>query len=320
MNDIHKHFIAQVLLKPSILSLSAITSTHFLNLRDRHIFKAIEEVSFQGQDVNVDSVAKKAGWKISEVLDYNYSVGTANWEYFQGEIIEAYRREVVLKAANKIIQNGKSLSADDMLEEIAQATTSVQIKTLNRVKRGDEIFSEALDRFKERSLGKKQQYISTGIQKLDDIFGGFKPRRLYYVGARPSQGKSALLMNFATNTLEKGMFFTAESSGEELIDRIIVRKGGFNSKKFQQGLLTTEEEDRLHKMKRLENLFIYYDGDLNIHKISSIAHNYKRIHEIKIIFIDYLQLIRPKNLSIPRNEQVAEMSIRLKQLANDVVP
>lgn len=312
--NIHRHFIAQVFLKPEILGLTAVNHEHFLAERDRKLFKAIEDIAYKGEDVNIDSVSKLVGWKLSEVMEYSPSVATANWRYFEGEILEAYRRNVVLKAIEEI-KGDRSLTADEMLEKIAQATTDVQIKALNRVKTGDEVFGNAIYRYEQRALGEKQDNISTGIGKLDWVFDGFKARRLYYIGGRPSQGKSALLMNFATTSNTKALFFTAESSGDELMDRIIICRGRLDNKQFQQGVLNEKDRMKLQEMNRYGNLFIYYDGDLDMQKISAIAYSYKKTHDIKIIFVDYLQLIRPRNLSIPRHEQVAEMSVRLKQLA-----
>jgi replicative DNA helicase len=315
---VQRYFIAQVLWKPAILSLSAVRSEHFLVAREREVYKAIEDIAYRGEEVNEFSVAKELKWKMSDIFPFKPDdIVTASWEYYQGEVLEQYRQHIVKQAVEKIMSD-KYLSADEMLEQIAQATTDVQIKAINRVRNGREIQGEALYRYEERSVGEKERPISTGIESLDDVFDGFKKRLLYYVGARPSQGKSALLMNFATNTNAKALFFTAESSGEELMDRIIVRQGRFDSKLFNRGRLVESDRQKLYGLDRRDNLFIYYDGDLDMQKISAISYSYKRTHDIKIIFVDYLQLIRPRNLSIPRHEQVAEISIRLKQLANDL--
>ena len=60
---------------------------------------------------------------------------------------------------------------------------------------------------------------------------------------------------------------------------------------------------------------IYYEGNLPIYKLVSLAYEFKRLYQIEAIFVDYLQLLDPMDKKLQRNEQVAEISKRLKQLA-----
>ena len=172
---------------------------------------------------------------------------------------------------------------------------------------------------------------TSGFKDLDAITGGFQPGNLIILAARPSMGKSALVTNFAENlALHKTTpgavaMFSLEMSESELAQRFVASQASIKGDDLRKGRVKEDKWERVLRVAgeyEQSHLFVDDSSDISLLEIRAKA---RRLHQslrdsggLKLIIIDYLQLIRPDGRYDSRVQQVGEMSRGLKILAREL--
>jgi len=174
--------------------------------------------------------------------------------------------------------------------------------------------------------------ISTSLADIDEKLGGFQDSDLLILAGRPSMGKTALAINFAFNCAENlaadseggsvGVF-SLEMSAEQLAMRMLSSATGLNATEIRRGELDdagfaklVEANDKLAKLP----LHIDDTPALSISAIRTRARRLKRKHNLKLLVIDYLQLIRgsARSAGEGRTQEVSEITQGLKAIAKEL--
>lgn len=167
--------------------------------------------------------------------------------------------------------------------------------------------------------------IPTGFTDLDKMTGGLHDNELVIIAARPSMGKSAFAANIADYvSMEVGkyvLFVSLEMSHAELGMRILCGRAGVDSQRVRQGRLSSVETRALQEatsalMKARMN--IDDSPSRTVSDIAALARRYKRKNQLDMIMVDYLQFIKDDGTTTNRQEQVAKISRRLKELAREL--
>lgn len=163
---------------------------------------------------------------------------------------------------------------------------------------------------------------STGYYPLDNQVGGLKPSDLIIIAARPSIGKTSLAMNIAENIASEGetrvLVFSLEMSRQQLAERMLARRARVDSSKLRQGRIEDGDLKSLADAACDIGATGMYVADAPVVTLSTIASLCRRIKArggLDVVFVDYLQLIANETRGMPRQEQVADYSRRLKLLA-----
>jgi replicative DNA helicase len=169
--------------------------------------------------------------------------------------------------------------------------------------------------------------IRTGFMDLDTLLGGFHRSDLVICAARPSVGKSALLLNFARNAAvgqnARVAVFTIEMSGEQLAQRLLASESGIDASRLRLGQMSEIEERRaMNATGELAGLEIYID-DSSIVTVGQLQTKLRRLKQqlgsVDLVLIDYLQLMQGSSRrSDNRVQEVSEISRGLKMLARDL--
>jgi len=182
-----------------------------------------------------------------------------------------------------------------------------------------------LDRLQELADGTQSTGIPTMFKGLDRrIGGGLKGGKQIILAARPSIGKSSLAEQIALNLATNGhgaAFFSMEMSKSELADRAVANIGGINLDHLINGQLTAEEWNSVtDAVDKLQHIPLYLDDQpaLTLYDISAKARALKRLHNIKLIVIDYLQLCGSSKDKDNRHHQIEEISRGTKALAKQL--
>lgn len=169
---------------------------------------------------------------------------------------------------------------------------------------------------------KDENVLPTGFPSMDGILGGLFPTRLYVVGARPGVGKTALALNIslATANLKKDvLFFSLEMSKKEIRNRYVSSYAGVRMHDIQAGTLTHDEYNKVASgVEELKKLPLHImEGGLSGNKLRSVIRTMKRRNNIKMVVIDYLQLLGgiDSNDTVNRYQQVTELSSKMKRIA-----
>ena len=214
------------------------------------------------------------------------------------------------------------LDADSMIDLFSEATKAVRSKATYKIESLSDCVMETISDIERRATQKGLDGLSTGFRKLDSMIGGLQKGRLYYIAARPSQGKSTLLMNMAVNQKVPTIFVSAESNKKELTKRMISYKGNIINSHINNGTLTEDETGKLSSVS--SELFdkryfkIYDESNLSLGRLINICHEAKKYHNVEAIFVDYIQIINHPNNRLAKHEQVADISKTLKQIARDL--
>jgi replicative DNA helicase len=167
--------------------------------------------------------------------------------------------------------------------------------------------------------------VSCGFTDLDNLTAGFQPSDLIILAARPSMGKTALVCNIAeaiARVDHKGvMLFSLEQSNLELAERFLCITARVNGHDLRTGNLSNEQRDLLTTASdELHNLPLFIDDKpaRTMSQISAISRRQHRKEPLGAIIIDYLQLIEPEDKRVPREQQIASISRRLKFLAKEL--
>jgi replicative DNA helicase len=166
--------------------------------------------------------------------------------------------------------------------------------------------------------------LPTGFRDLDSLTRGLLPQQLVVLAARPSQGKSAFMVNLADHVAATGRrvaIFSLEMSDEELGLRAILGSAALGSHRLTRGGLTESEYGRLSQAyTRLASLPIYYcdDARLTIPEIRSRCRRLKAGPGLDLVAVDYVQLMAGTGRRQNRQEEVTEISRGLKHLAKEL--
>lgn len=312
-----RYLIGQIFWKPSLINLVSLAPEDFQGENERIIFEAMTD----SEVIDEMAISKRTGLPIKTILEFKpENIVTGTWEYYQKQIINETRKKKIRYVAEKILST--DLDADDMIDMFAEATLTVRNSTTFKIESLPDCIMEAVEDIEKRSKSKGIEGLSTGMRKLDGMTGGFQKGKLYYIAARPSQGKSTLLMNFACNIKVPFIFVSTESDKGELSKRMISYIGRINNSHVKNGTLTSEEMNNV--VRASEELYerryvkIYDESNITIGRLQSICHEAKKYHDIQAIFVDYAQIIKHPNNRLPRHEQMAEISKILKQIARDL--
>jgi len=172
--------------------------------------------------------------------------------------------------------------------------------------------------------------IPSGLADLDKLLGGIQNSDLIILAGRPSMGKTALAVNIALNNClnfreensDKAVgFFSLEMSAEQLASRIIAMQSGVNAQKFRSGNFSNEDFSEIVKANKdlhTLNLFIDDTPAISISAIRARARRIKRQHNLGVLYVDYLQLIRGSTRTDNRVQEISEITQGLKALAKEL--
>ena len=167
--------------------------------------------------------------------------------------------------------------------------------------------------------------LSTGYAKLDERTSGLQPSELIILAARPSMGKTALALNLAQNIAvnhrESVAVFSLEMSKESLLMRLLASQARIDSHKFRTGHLGREDwrkiTDALAELGEAP-LWIDDSGSATVIEMGAKCRRLAKDKNLKLVIVDYLQLVHARGRFGSRNEEVASISRGLKALAKEL--
>ena len=167
--------------------------------------------------------------------------------------------------------------------------------------------------------------ISTGYGEMDKLLSGLQPSELIILAARPSQGKTALALNLAENIAIRGgepvAFFSLEMSKESLLQRLVASVAQIDAHKFRTGHLNKDDWRRMtDALGTISSSPIWVDdaGSISVLEIGAKARRLMRDKGLKLLVVDYLQLITARGRTNSRQEEVSSISRSLKGLAKEL--
>jgi replicative DNA helicase len=324
--------------------LNVIRPENFYFDAHQKIFQAIIDLYNDGKPVDMPILFEtlKSRKQVEDVGGVAYiaelwdaAPTAANAEYYARIVRDKAVVRNLIHANTELLRDAYDgvMSADELLGmaerkvlEIAEKGTVGVTKTLA------DAMTEAFDRIDAKARGDLSGTgIPTGFVDLDNLTAGLHNNELVIIAARPSVGKTAYALNVIRHVVveEKlpAFFVSLEMAKVELAERLLCCQSRVDAHKVRKGQLSADDiqkliaaQDALRGNNRdgFVKLFIDDAPQQTMLRIAANARRLKLRHGLRLVVIDYLQLIEPESRKDPRQEQVAQISRRLKFLAREL--
>lgn len=316
-----------------------LTPDAFYDPRNAKIYDAISTLGFNQRPIDMRTVTEQlrsngtldeAGGavRIVELTSRVYSA--ANVEYHAKIVSQKYLARRLITFASQV-QTGafdESNDVDDLLQQAEGQLFEISQTHLKReVTQIDPVLNLALEQIQmAANTTTGLSGLKTGYDDLDRMTSGWQNSDLIIIAARPAMGKTAFVLSMAKNmaidySIPVGIF-TLEMANVQLVKRLISNVANLEGEKIKSGQLSAEEWDRLNtRIASVYSAPMYLDETpgLSITELRTKARRLVREHGVKLIMIDYLQLMNAKGMKLgSREQEVSTISRSLKALAKEL--
>ena len=296
----------------------------FYKDQNRVVYEAIRELAAKDQPIDILSVGEKlktqgtlekAGGAVY-LADLTRRVSSTAHLRYHAEIIakKATARDVIALAA-QIEEMGfdETQDVDELMQTAEAGIFEISQRSQKRdVTQIDPVIEEAFKRMEKAAMNTGSiSGIPSGFHALDKITSGWQSPALVIIAARPAMGKTAFVLSMAKHiAVDREIptaVFSLEMSNVQLVNRLIMNVCELEGDKIKTGKMTKEDAKRLNtKINIMKGKPLYLDDtpSLSIFELRSKARKLVREHQVKLIIIDYLQLMNglkglAKELDIP---------------------
>jgi replicative DNA helicase len=329
-NETEKALVATVINYPEKLDYLELSPNDFTNKDYALIYEMAQSLRDKGKSVNIPVIIEKLAKRIPKDTLVE-ACNTLNAMPSSVEsLAEVIRNNAVRRRMKEVGRKIMDLAdnAEDVAEAIAEVEKEVSSIDVKRGKGGlkhiEDILEGAYDDLNARVKSKDTLTgIATGLSELDAFTAGWQKGDLVIIGARPSMGKTALMLNLATHVAKQGVaaVFSLEMSDKQLRDRLISAEGRIPLYFIRNGRLRDEDWSRFSgAVDGLVRTGMYIDDTSGVtvpYIRAELRRLRRQVGDVPMVaFIDYLQLIRVKGRS--RQEELAEVSRSLKETAKEL--
>ena len=314
--DAEQSLIGSILLNPDCFEELRITAESFYENRHKIIFLSMSTIFERGQSIDLVTVRAEIDSKeeLNNVGGHIYLAeltnivpSSANWESYQDLVIKSHQERFLQKFSETIsLKIGKE-NPEDLMEFIQTYAVKMTPSNLWDI--------ETMDKVKEKRLQHYRDLQSGLIERIDYGLGlpKFLENELVILGARPSQGKTAMSLNMAINCKRKVLYFSLEQASGQIFDRLASSCLDINLSKIVYGTINKQEMERIKEFK--SNITVV-DKNMTVKEIGSVIKKHKMQYWVETVFIDYLERIkRPGKRN--KHEEIGDITGSLKDFAKE---
>ena len=252
----------------------------------------------------------------------------SNIEAYTKIVKDKFYKRTLIEVSNEILSEASSeeAGADILLDSAEQKIYDIRQgkNTGDASKLSDIIMDKVYDRLNKLNSDERDQYLgfTTGFSDLDKTISGLNRSDLIIVGARPAMGKTSFALNLARNVAVKAkkkvLFFSLEMTKEQLAQRVISTEARIKGLKMRTGQLTETDWMNLSAATAaLSDAELYFDDTSNI-TVNEMKAKIRRMKDVDVVIIDYLQLMKSGTRAESRVQEVSEITRNLKLMAKDL--
>ena len=314
-------------------------SESFYDPGNQKIYAAINKLGVMQQPIDMLTVTQQlradgalddvgGPVRISELTSNVASA--AHIEYHARIVAQKFLARRLISFCSEIEKKSfdESYDIDDLLQEAEGKLFEISQGNLKKdFTQIDPVINSAMEQIE--AAGKRESGLSglqTGFHNLDKLTSGWQNSDLIIIAARPAMGKTAFVLSMAKNMAvdynTPVAIFSLEMSNLQLVNRLISNVCEIEGEKIKSGRLSRQEWEQLNS--RVRSLFsapLYVDDSpsLSILELRTKARRLVKEHGVKIIIIDYLQLMNATGMKFgSREQEVSMISRSLKQLAKEL--
>ena len=259
---------------------------------------------------------------------WDYVPTAANLEYHAKIVRDKSILRRLIETATQIVTEAYDAKStpNDLLDKaesrVFQISQQRRAEGFTRIK---EMLWPAMERIEMlQKAGKAISGVPSGFDKLDEMTNGFQPTELVIIAARPSMGKTAFVLNIATHAATEGYgtaIFSLEMSKESLVHRMLTAEARVDAQKVRRGMLRDTDFTFLARAAGvLQSCPLWIDDTpaLTLLEVRSKARRLKMESDLKLVIVDYLQLLRSPEYAENRVQEISDISRSLKALAREL--
>ena len=311
----------------------------FYEPRNQKIFQAIQTLNMSERPVDIMTVTEqlKKDGALEDVGGPAYIMelsshvaSSAHIEYHARVLAQKFLARQLISFASVIETKAfdETVDVDELMQEAEGSLFELSQKNMRQdFTQIDPVVKNAVDILQRAAANTDGLTgISTGYIDLDDKTSGWQNSDLVIIAGRPAMGKTAFALSLAKNIAVDNRipvaFFSLEMSNVQLVNRLISNVCEISGKKILNGQLDQEEWKRLDsRLRKLQGAPLYIDDTpgMSIFELRTKARRLVREKDVKIIMIDYLQLMNANGVRFgSRQEEVSTISRSLKGLAKEL--
>ena len=309
---------------------------HFFRPAHQQVFSALVDMRHEAKPIDLvmlrDELERRQLLQTVGGVEYLVALvegvpSAANAEYYAAIVRDKFMLRELILAGTDIVRE-----AFDAQDEAAQIVDRAEDRVFQIASQhiGSEAVSlkglleQTFEQLQEQD-GRMITGLASGYQQLDELTSGFQSGEMVIMGARPSMGKTSLLLNIAEHmaVTDKNpvAIFSLEMSKEQLTHRLLASHARYNLRQMRRGMISADDWTRLQLAAGdLSGAPMYIDDSpmLSAIQLRAKARRLKAAHDIKCVLIDYLQLMTYVGRADSRQEQITEISRSIKALAREL--
>lgn len=262
---------------------------------------------------------------LSELMEHTPS--SASGTYFAQAVADRAMLRALDEAGEKVRRMIRTASGttSEIVEQARELVVDLAGKAAatNGPSQWGDLIDDGMQRLEDRGEAETDVMgIPTGLSDLDKVIKGIHPGRVYVVAGESGSGKSVLVGDFVRSaTFRNGagaLVFNMEMTKAELFDRLLCAEAGVDHERATEGNLTDNDWAKLATTTGVTaDALLWLDDTprLTVADIRARTQRYKREHNIKMIVVDLIGLVTVHDRRLPREQQVAEISRKLQQIA-----
>ncbi|HEX9729852.1 MAG TPA: replicative DNA helicase [Gemmatimonadales bacterium] len=319
-------------------AVQLLQDTAFYRDPHRRVFRAMADVVDRGDVIDPvvlrDELARRGDLEAAGGMDYIAELldvvpTAANVEFHCRIVKDKALLRRLIEVGTGLVQSAyegrQEVSA--LLDQAEQRVFEVsQERGTQEVVRIKELMWQAMERIEARDRGDESvRGVPSGFKDLDAKTNGFQQSDLIIVAARPSMGKTSFCLNVAaTAALEHKVpvaIFSLEMSKDQLVERLLASESFVDLHRLRSGDLRPDDYPKLSRAAGLLGTAPIWIDDtpaLTLLELRSKARRLKAEHDVGLLVVDYLQLIRGTGRSESRQEEISYISRSLKALAREL--
>ena len=313
----------------------------FYDPRHQKIYGAIQSLNLHEKPVDIMTVAEelKRSGELEEVGGPAYIVelsshvaSSAHIEYHGRILAQKFLARQLIQFASMIETSAfdETVDVDELMQKAEGSLFELSQKNMAQeytqiapiVKQAHELLLKAANNQESGGL----TGISTGFTQLDKITAGWQPSDLVIIAGRPAMGKTSFALSLAKNIAIDNRvpvaFFSLEMNNVQLVNRLLSNVCSISGSKILSGQLDPSDWERFdNNLRKMDGAPIYVDDTpgLSVFELRTKARRLVREHGIKVLMVDYLQLMNANGMRFnSRQEEVSTISRSLKGLAKEL--
>jgi len=312
--------------------ISKLDTKDFYYPANRKIFELIEELKIKGETIDILTVKELGVNKKYDGTKLLTIMSEMSDRLIHSSNIEQYIRIVKNLSMKRKIYSISKLICEEIAEtdinkdeleiknDIIQKFLDLKTQDNKSIKEMSDIMITTVKDIEAKYQKRDDLRYRTGYLDLDRIIEGLHEQEFTIIAARPGVGKTAFALQMAEHIARKGVytyFVSLEMSDKQLGNRMIAREAGIDGHILRCGWLTDEHFAKIgEKAAEISSIKMSIDTELaTIQEIENRATELKQEKNLGLIVIDYLQLLKSKTKFSAREQEVADISRRLKLLS-----